>query len=299
MVRSDRHSPAHTLELCARDLPDHPEVFMTHVRGIENQAFELIWKAELGTKTIPSGWMSIWRYNQERGPDRWQTTFPQGGDRVQLLNLMTGTERSKRCARHITKGTHVLLNAAHAFGDFGQHQESAPIDSGTAYAVLHLCIELAAALTVNCPLHKGMRIKFAVIYCLLTRRTKRKRIYSTNWNEPTDHATRQVFGCRAWQRSIFAMIDPDATQRCGAHRSRSPKVEKAVADPVATPARACRAEVTVTARSSSSTGTMLARSTMRRLICGATDRASSGRDRSLHDGRCGVLASYHSSCVAR
>ena len=141
----------HFLELCAGDLPDYPEIFMTHVRGIENQAFELIWKSELGTKTIPSDWMSIWRYNQERGPDRWQTTFPQGGDRVQLLNLMTGTDRSKRCAKHVTKGTRVLLNAAHAFGDFGQHQEGAPIDSGTAYAVLHLCIELAAALSRELP----------------------------------------------------------------------------------------------------------------------------------------------------
>jgi len=141
----------HFLQLCARDLPDYPEVFMTHVRGIENQAFELIWKAELETKTIPSDWISTWKFNQERGPDRWLTTFPQGGDRVQLLNLMTGTDKSKRYAKYVTKATRVLLNAAHSFGDFGQHQEGAPIHFGTAYAVLHICIELAAALALELP----------------------------------------------------------------------------------------------------------------------------------------------------
>jgi hypothetical protein len=35
--------------------------------------------------------------------------------------------------------------------DFGQHQEGAPVDPGTAYAALHLCVELAAALTRELP----------------------------------------------------------------------------------------------------------------------------------------------------
>ncbi|AGW91765.1 hypothetical protein N234_17165 [Ralstonia pickettii DTP0602] len=139
------------LERNTEDLPDHPDVFLSHVRGIVNQAFELIWKAELGEKSIPSGWMSTWKYNQERGVDEWQTTFPQGVHRVRLLNLMTGTDKSKPCAKHVTKGTYVLMNAVHAFGDFGQHQEGAPIDPGTAYAAMHLCVELGAALARELP----------------------------------------------------------------------------------------------------------------------------------------------------
>jgi len=135
------------LERGAEDLPAHPEVFLSNVRGIVNQAFELIWKAELGGKQIPSGWMATWKYNQERGVDDWQTNFPQGVHRVRLLNLMTGTERSKPCAKHVTKNSYVLMNAAHAFGDFGQHQEGTIIDLGTGYAGLNLCIELAAALS--------------------------------------------------------------------------------------------------------------------------------------------------------
>jgi hypothetical protein len=135
------------LERGMEDLPEHPDVFLSNVRGIVNQAFELIWKAELPDRRIPSEWMAIWKRNDERRVDEWETTFPQGVHRVRLLNLMTGTDRSAPCAKRITKGTYVLMNAVHGFGDFGQHQEGAPVDSGIAYAALHLCVELAAALT--------------------------------------------------------------------------------------------------------------------------------------------------------
>jgi hypothetical protein len=139
------------LERGAEDLPDHPEVFLRHVRGIVDRAFELIWQAELGGKIIPPRWITDWKFNKERGFEDWQTTFPQGGQRVRLLDLMTGTEKSKPCAKHVTKGTYALINGAFAFGRFGQHQEGAPIDPGTAYAALHLCIELAAALKCELP----------------------------------------------------------------------------------------------------------------------------------------------------
>lgn len=134
------------------DLPNHPDVFLSNVRGIVNQAFELIWKAEVPDRRIPSGWMAIWKRNDERRVDEWETTFPQGGARVNLLKLMTGTDcRSAPCAKYVTKGTYVLVNTVNAFGDFGQHQEGAPINPGTAYSALHLCVELAAALTRELP----------------------------------------------------------------------------------------------------------------------------------------------------
>lgn len=139
------------IERGTEDLPDHPDVFLSNVRGIVNQAFEQIWKGEIPDKRIPSEWMAIWKHNDERRVSEWETTFPQGVHRVRLLNLMTGTDRSAPCAKYITKGTYVLINAVHAFGDFGQHQEGAPIDPGTAYSALHLCVELAAALTRELP----------------------------------------------------------------------------------------------------------------------------------------------------
>jgi hypothetical protein len=139
------------LERGAEDLPDHPNLFLSNVRGIVNQAFELMWNAEIPGKRIPSDWMSIWKYNRERGVEDWQTTFPQGVHRVRLLNLMTGTDKSLKCAKFVTTGTYVLTNAAHAIGDFGQHQEGAPVDPGMAYAALNVCVELAAALTRELP----------------------------------------------------------------------------------------------------------------------------------------------------
>jgi len=128
------------------DLPDDPSAFLTHIRGYVDRVFDLIWQAELPDRRIRSDWLDIWKRNKERGIGDWETTFPQGVHRVRLLNLMTGTDRSVRLAKHISKGTYVLMNSVHAFGDFGQHQEGARVDVGTAYAALHLSIELAALL---------------------------------------------------------------------------------------------------------------------------------------------------------
>ena len=136
------------LQRAAEDLLAHPDVFLANVRGIVNHVFELIWEAELPDKRIPSEWMAIWNCNEERGGlEKWKTTFPQGGQRVRLLNLMTGTDKSVPCAKFISKSTYVLMNAAYSFGDLGAHQEGETIDPGTAYAALQLCIELAASVT--------------------------------------------------------------------------------------------------------------------------------------------------------
>jgi hypothetical protein len=139
------------LEHCTEDLPDNPGIFLSHVRNIEDRSFELIWKSEIPNKRVPSEWMVIWKRNEERGIGAWETTFPQGVHRVRLLGLMTGTERSVPCAKHVTKGTYALMNGVHAVGDFGQHQDGATIAAGTAYAALHLCIELAATLNRELP----------------------------------------------------------------------------------------------------------------------------------------------------
>lgn len=139
------------LEGGVRDLPEHPDVFMSHIRGIVDKAFDLIWRAEIPDKRIPSEWMAVWKRNDERGIERWETTFPQGIHRVRLLNCMTGTDKSAPCAAHVTKATYVLMNAVHGFGDFGQHQEGAPVDAGAAYAAFHLCVELAASLLRELP----------------------------------------------------------------------------------------------------------------------------------------------------
>ena len=135
------------------DLPDDPSAFLTHIRGFVDRIFELIWQAErMPDRRIPSEWMSIWKRNTEprkweSSPMKsWETSFPQGRQRLRLLNLMTGGgDNGVRLAKIITRGTSVLMEAVYGFGDFGQHQEGAPVEVGSAYAALHLCIELAAS----------------------------------------------------------------------------------------------------------------------------------------------------------
>ena len=138
------------------DLPEHPAVFLTNVHGILEQALSLIWKTECwsldsGKPHIPSEWFSIWAENDERGFDHWRARFPEGGQRLRLLDLITGTQKVDRLASYVTKNTYVLANSVQGFRDFGVHPKAADVTLGTAFAALHACIELAAAITAELP----------------------------------------------------------------------------------------------------------------------------------------------------
>ncbi|MBU5637506.1 ATP-binding protein [Geomonas sp. Red69] len=140
------------LERGVEDLPEHPHVFLSNVHGILEQGLSLVWKAECWDPDcikprIPPEWFSIWRFNGERGFEGWQARFPEGGQRLHLLDLMTGTQRIDRLARFVSKNTYVLANAVQGFRDFGVHPKTTEIDVSTAYAALHLCIEFAASIT--------------------------------------------------------------------------------------------------------------------------------------------------------
>jgi hypothetical protein len=152
------------LERGAEDLPDHPKIFLSSVQGILEQALAQIWKAECwndvaGKPKIPTEWFLIWERNQEREKkiEDWKSRFPEGGARLRLLDLMTGTQNTDRLARFVTKNTYVLANAVQGFRDYGVHPKAAEIDVGTAYAALHVCIELAAALSRELPDAQGQQ----------------------------------------------------------------------------------------------------------------------------------------------
>lgn len=135
------------IERGIEDLPNHPEVCLSNVRGIVDRALDLIWAAELDGKKIPSEWFDIWKRAGETGFDSWNEQFPtRRGHQIRLLQLMTGTDKSTARAKFVSKSAHVLTNAAHGFGDFGQHIDGVSVDLGTAFAALSVCIELAAVL---------------------------------------------------------------------------------------------------------------------------------------------------------
>src|SRR5262249_622993 len=125
----------------------------SHVHGILERALTLIWRAECWKSEsnkpyVPSEWFSIWRRNgEDKRFEEWQTRFPEGGQRLRLLDLMTGTQKTDRLARFVTKNTYTLANAVQGFRDFGVHPKGIEIELGVAYSALHVCIELAATVT--------------------------------------------------------------------------------------------------------------------------------------------------------
>jgi hypothetical protein len=139
----------YTVTTTGSDLPDHPEVCVSNIRGIVDCALDLIWAAELGAgKTIPPDYFTSWQFDGEKGPEQhWSGKFPfKRGHQVRLLHLLTGTEKSAPKAKCVSRATFALVNAAHGFGDFGQHLDGATIEVTVAFAAMSLCLELASNL---------------------------------------------------------------------------------------------------------------------------------------------------------
>ena len=131
------------------DIPEHPEVCLSSMRGIVDRALDLIWDAELGPdRTTPAAWFSEWQHNGERGAESyWDNKFPtKRGHQIRLLQLMTGTQNSAPKASRVSKNCWVLASAAQGFGDFGQHIDGIEIHVGVAVSAVSVCLELAACL---------------------------------------------------------------------------------------------------------------------------------------------------------
>ena len=131
------------------DIPDHPEVCLSNMRGIVDRALDLIWDSELGSgRTIPAAWFTEWQFNGEKGAEaHWNQQFPKKrGHQIRLLELLTGTQNSASKASRVSKNTWALASGAHGFGNFGQHIDGIEIHVGVAVSAVKVCIELAACL---------------------------------------------------------------------------------------------------------------------------------------------------------
>lgn len=131
------------------DIPDHPNVCLSSMRGIVDRVLDLIWDAELGPdRAIPPEWFTEWKYNGEKGAESyWNNQFPKKrGHQIRLLQLMTGTQESTPRAKKVSKNTWALASSAHGFGDFGQHIDGIEVPVGAAMSAVSVCIELAACL---------------------------------------------------------------------------------------------------------------------------------------------------------
>ena len=120
-------------DLCAfvknaiRDLAPVPERALVWIRSIANRALKLVWEAELPPdRTLPIGWRDEWDRAGVNYPDD-QGKLPRSpGAQCNILRLVTGTERTSRQARYVTKTTYLLLDHLQSVGDFGQHRDEFP-----------------------------------------------------------------------------------------------------------------------------------------------------------------------------
>jgi hypothetical protein len=146
-------------DLCAfvknaiRDLAPAPERALVWIRSIANRSLKLIWEAELpADRTLPVAWRDEWdragvNYSADQGK------LPRSpGAQCNILRLATGTERTSRRARYVTKTTFLLLDHLQSVGDFGQHRDDFPdttVGVGFATTAVLAAISLTECLTAD------------------------------------------------------------------------------------------------------------------------------------------------------
>ena len=135
------------------DIGDNPELAINGVRGITARALSIIWEAELPPdRRIPSAWIDEWKHAGERLSDD-PSTLPRGdGAQCRILRLVTGSERSPRLSRYVTKTTYLLVNHLQSVGDFGQHRNDYPeteVTVGFAASIVLAAISLVESLAAD------------------------------------------------------------------------------------------------------------------------------------------------------
>ncbi|MCY4441885.1 MAG: ATP-binding protein [Deltaproteobacteria bacterium] len=128
-----------------------PEQALTWVRSIANRVLTLIWQAELPPdRTLPAEWLDEWRSNGlDPRDDRGR--LPRGaGPQCHILRLVTGSDRTRRQSKYVTKTTYLFVDHLQSVGDFGQHRSDFPntkVTIGFSAAVVLAAISLVESLT--------------------------------------------------------------------------------------------------------------------------------------------------------
>ena len=136
-----------------RDLAPAPERSVIWVRSIASRALQLIWDAELPPeRTLPAEWLEEWRYADVNYTDDGGRLPRRPGAQCNILRLATGTERTIRQTRYVTRTTYLLLDHLQSVGDFGQHRDEyseTEVTIGFAASVVTSSIALVESLTAD------------------------------------------------------------------------------------------------------------------------------------------------------
>lgn len=132
-----------------RELVPTPGDASTWIRGIAERALQVVWEAEeLPTDgRLPAEWTEEWDNNGTRYPLPHGNLPLASGQQCSVLRLATGTDRTTRCTRYLTKPTFLQLDHLRSVGNFGQHRSDAPeVTVGFAAAILSSAISLVECL---------------------------------------------------------------------------------------------------------------------------------------------------------
>ena len=139
-----------------QQIPAEPDLALSALSHIEDQALDIIWTNEFGTSMkIPQDTISYWtklaRDNDRlikgmMAQDNWIVPSSRS-DQVGLLQYLTGSRNgfdSKSNA--VSKDTYVLINAIHSFRNRNQHADGEQMHVGVAVAAIMTCLELLGCL---------------------------------------------------------------------------------------------------------------------------------------------------------
>lgn len=130
-----------------RELLPEPTASVVWMRSIADTALDSIWRAELpADRFLPERWMSL--YEEGKAPDRLP---PERGRQCDLLRRVTGTARSRRVAKFVTKPTCLLVDLIQSVGNFGQHREGQEVTLPTATSFCLSAVELCDRLSAELP----------------------------------------------------------------------------------------------------------------------------------------------------
>ena len=133
---------------------DRPELVVNGIRGIVERGLSLIWQAELPSdKTFPEEWLGDWKFGGVKKLPEDRGKLPrERGRQCSVFRLITGTDRTRRLSRYVTKTTYLLVDHLQSVGDFGQHRSDFPeakVTMGFAAGVVLSAISLVESLTAD------------------------------------------------------------------------------------------------------------------------------------------------------
>ena len=135
------------VSMAVRDIAPDPQNALTWVRAIADQALEVIWAAELTDRKLPDEWTAEWDTARVNYQDDQGNVPKPRGQQCNVLRLATGTERTSRSTRYITKRTSLLIDHLQSVGNFVHHRtDGHEVTVGFAAAVVMSAIALVECL---------------------------------------------------------------------------------------------------------------------------------------------------------